>query len=94
MLPWQPAPPPWSPEALRRKPAQRLFVFLVSLQREDCRESPGLPGMDVGSGSSWGSDSETTFQLWLQLLLWAHLTIRFLAYLHHAFWAPKPQPAP
>ncbi|XP_077918125.1 small integral membrane protein 46 [Halichoerus grypus] len=50
--------------------------------------------MDVGSGSGQGSDSETTFQLWLQLLLWAHLTLRFLGYLHHTFWARKPQPAP
>ncbi|XP_059243717.1 small integral membrane protein 46 [Mustela nigripes] len=90
MLPWQPAPPPWSPEALQRKPAQRLFVFLVSPQREGSRGSSGQPGMDVGSGSSQGSDSETTFQLWLQLLLWAHLTIRFLAYLHRTFWVPKP----
>lgn len=94
MLPWQPAPPPRSPEALQRKPAQRLCVFLVSLQREDSRESLGQPGMDTGSGSGQGSDSEMTFQLWLQLLLWAHLTVRFLGYLHHAFWAPKARPAP
>ncbi|XP_054394664.1 small integral membrane protein 46 [Pongo pygmaeus] len=50
--------------------------------------------MDLGSGSSQGGDSETTFQLWLQLLLWAHLAVRFLGYLHHTFWGPKPQPAP
>lgn len=50
--------------------------------------------MNLGSGNDQGGDSETTFQLWLQLFLWAHLTLRFLSYLHHALWAPKPQPAP
>ncbi|XP_074240629.1 small integral membrane protein 46 [Saimiri boliviensis] len=50
--------------------------------------------MDLGSGSSQGEDSETTFQLWLQLLLWAHLAVRFLSYLHHTFWEPKLKPAP
>lgn len=50
--------------------------------------------MDLGSGSGQGGDLEITFQLWLQLLLWAHLTVRFLSYLRHALWAPKPQPAP
>lgn len=51
--------------------------------------------MDLGSGRScsW-EDSETTFQLWLQLLLWGHLIVRFLSYLRHTLWAPKPQPAP
>ncbi|KAM9242055.1 small integral membrane protein 46 [Dugong dugon] len=49
--------------------------------------------MDLGSGSSQGGDSETTFQLWLQLLLWAHLAVRFLGYLRQALWGPKPQPA-
>lgn len=39
--------------------------------------------MDLGLDSGQGGDSETTFQLWLQLLLWAHLTVRFLSYLHH-----------
>ncbi|XP_064335980.1 small integral membrane protein 46 [Camelus dromedarius] len=94
MLPWQPAPPPLSPEALPRKPALRLCVFLVSLQREGCRESSEQPGMDLGSGRGWGGDSETTFQLWLQLLLWGHLIVRFLGYLRHTLLAPKPQPAP
>lgn len=50
--------------------------------------------MDLGSGSGQGGDSETAFQLWLQLLLWAHLTVRFLGYMHHVLWAPKPQPTP
>ncbi|XP_053767483.1 small integral membrane protein 46 [Desmodus rotundus] len=50
--------------------------------------------MDLGSDNGQGGDSETTFQLWLQLLLWAHLTIRFLSYLRLTLWAPKPQPAP
>lgn len=55
MLPWQPAPPPLSPEALLRKPAQRLCVFLVSLQREGSRES---------SGQSWdGSGVRQKLQL-------------------------------
>lgn len=48
--------------------------------------------MDLGSGSSQGGDSETTFQLWLQLFLWAHLAVRFLGYLHHTFWGPEPAP--
>ncbi|KAM9104863.1 small integral membrane protein 46 [Balaenoptera ricei] len=50
--------------------------------------------MDLGSGRGWDGDSETTFQLWLQLLLWGHLTVRFLGYLRRTLWAPKPQPAP
>ncbi|XP_060272253.1 small integral membrane protein 46 [Ovis aries] len=50
--------------------------------------------MDPGSGRGWDGDSETTFQLWLQLLLWGHLIVRFLGYLRHTLWAPKPQPAP
>lgn len=49
--------------------------------------------MDLGSGSDESGDSETTFQLWLPLLLWVHLTVRFLGYLCHALWTPKPQPA-
>ncbi|XP_059948902.1 small integral membrane protein 46 [Mesoplodon densirostris] len=50
--------------------------------------------MDLGSGRGWDGDSETTFQLWLQLLLWGHVTVRFLGYLCRTLWAPKPQPAP
>ncbi|KAM4855702.1 small integral membrane protein 46 [Ictidomys tridecemlineatus] len=50
--------------------------------------------MDLGSSSSQGGGSEITFQLWLQLLLWAHLVLRFLGYLRHNFQGPKPQPAP
>ncbi|XP_071458095.1 small integral membrane protein 46 [Marmota flaviventris] len=94
MPPWQPAPPPWSPEAFPRKPAQRLCIFLVPQQREDSKERPGKPRMDLGSSSSQGGGSEITFQLWLQLLLWAHLVLRFLGYLRHSFQGPKPQPAP
>ncbi|XP_054549296.1 small integral membrane protein 46 [Talpa occidentalis] len=56
-------------------------------------ESPGKPGMERGSGSGQGGDSEITFQLWLQLFLWAHLAVRFLGYLCRTLWAPKPQPA-
>ncbi|XP_075404224.1 small integral membrane protein 46 [Tenrec ecaudatus] len=41
-----------------------------------------------------GGDSEATFQLWLQLFLWAHLALRVLGYLRQALGAPKPQPAP
>lgn len=41
--------------------------------------------MELGSGRSQDVDSETTFQLWLQLLLWAHLAVRFLSYLRHTF---------
>lgn len=69
-------------------------IFLVPLKKEDSRVSLGWPGMDLGSDSGQGGGSETTFQLWLQLLLWAHLMIRFLGYLRHTLWAPKPQPAP
>ncbi|XP_076977722.1 small integral membrane protein 46 [Tamandua tetradactyla] len=50
--------------------------------------------MDLGSGSGQGGDSETTFQVWLQLLLWAHLAVRFLSYLRHTLSRPKLQPAP
>ncbi|XP_066109421.1 small integral membrane protein 46 [Saccopteryx bilineata] len=50
--------------------------------------------MDLWLDNGQGRDSETTFQFWLQLLLWAHLTIRFLSYLRQALWVPKPQPAP
>jgi hypothetical protein len=50
--------------------------------------------MDLGSGSHQGEDSDITFQWWLQLLLWSHLAVRFLAYLCHTFQGPKPQPAP
>ncbi|XP_063084583.1 small integral membrane protein 46 [Cavia porcellus] len=50
--------------------------------------------MDPRSGSSQDSDSEIVFQLWLQLLLWTHLALRFLSYLRHTLWGPKPQPAP
>lgn len=50
--------------------------------------------MDLGSSSNQGGDSEITFQLWLQLFLWAHLVLRFLGYLRHTFQGSKPQPAP
>ena len=49
--------------------------------------------MDVGSGSSEQED-DATFQLWLQLFLWAHLAVRFLGYLRCTFWGLKPQSAP
>ncbi|XP_055477220.1 small integral membrane protein 46 [Psammomys obesus] len=49
--------------------------------------------MDLGSGSS-ESEGDTTFQLWLQLFLWAHLAVRFLGYLCYTFWGLKPQSAP
>lgn len=49
--------------------------------------------MDLGSGSSEHED-DITFQLWLQLFLWAHLAVRFLGYLRYTFWGLKPQSAP
>ncbi|XP_073910063.1 small integral membrane protein 46 [Castor canadensis] len=95
MLLWQPAPPPLpspqSPvsEAFPSQPASSCFPI-----KGEIPDSPGQPGMDLGSGSHQGEDSDITFQWWLQLLLWSHLAVRFLAYLCHTFQGPKPQPAP
>lgn len=94
MLPWQPAPPPGSPEALPRKASSEALHIPGSLAKGRFQGEPKVAWHGSGSGSGQGGDLETTFQLWLQLLLWAHLTVRFLSYLRHALWAPKPQPAP
>ncbi|KAM4889485.1 small integral membrane protein 46 [Thomomys bottae] len=51
--------------------------------------------MDLRSDGYQGGDSDLTFQCWLQLLLWAHLASRLLAYLcRHAHRGPQRRPAP
>lgn len=82
------------PQALPRKSAQRLCCIPGFPAKGTFLGESGRPGMDPGSGRGWDGDSETTFQLCLQLLLWGHLIVRLLGYLHHTLWAPKPQPAP
>lgn len=75
-------------------PSTNSFPRALLLHRRGgCTENPGPPGMDLGSGSS-ECEGDVTFQLWLQLFLWAHLTVRFLGYLRYSFWGLKPQPAP
>ncbi|XP_060151361.1 small integral membrane protein 46 [Globicephala melas] len=89
MLPWQPAPPPLSPRGLPEEASSEALRIPGFPAKGRFQESLGRPGMDLGSGRGWDGDSETTFQLWLQLLLWGHVIVRFLGYLRCSLWAPK-----
>lgn len=77
-IPWDPQPClPWVPAGSQ------------SSLRGKVQGETG-PSMDGGPGKSGAS--EPAFQLWLQLLLWAHLAVRFFTYLRHTRQGRPPAP--